>query len=64
MPYRLLDILMSLMGLIALLEKHHFLFASIASLCTIFYWFYRFVEWSVRKITSKSVDDFEKGANK
>jgi hypothetical protein len=64
MPYRLLDILMSLMGLIALLEKHHFLFASIASLCTIFYWFYRFVEWSVKKITSKSVDDFEKGANK
>ena len=64
MPHRLLDILMSLMGLIALLEKHHFLFASIASLCTIFYWFYRFVEWLVRKITSKSVDDFEKGANK
>jgi hypothetical protein len=52
------------MGLIALLEKHHFLFASIASLCTIFYWLYRFVEWLIKKITSKSVDDFEKGANK
>lgn len=64
MHYRFLDILVSLIGFVALLEKHNFLFASIASICTIIYWIYRFCNWIIKMITDKSVDDFEKGLKK
>lgn len=47
MHFRFLDILVSLVGFIALLEKHNFLFASIASICTIIYWLYRFGTWII-----------------
>jgi len=53
-----------LVGFIALLEKHNFLFASIASICTIIYWAYRFCNWIIKMITDKSIDDFEKGLKK
>ncbi|NDC31804.1 MAG: hypothetical protein EBZ58_12915 [Bacteroidetes bacterium] len=64
MQFRFLDILVSLVGFIALLEKHNFLFASIASICTIIYWLYRFGNWIIKKITNKSIDEFEKGLRK
>lgn len=64
MHFRFLDILVSLVGFIALLEKHNFLFASIASICTIIYWLYRFGNWIIKKITNKSIDEFEKGLRK
>jgi len=52
MPHRILDILASLtlLGSFALIEKHHLLFASIASICTIVYWIYRFTNWIFKKI--------------
>ena len=64
MPHRFLDILVSLIGLLALIEKHHFLFASIASICTIVYWIYRFGEWVFKKIMNKSIDEFKQGLKK
>jgi hypothetical protein len=64
MPHRFLDIFVSLVGFIALLEKHNFLFASIASICTIIYWLFRFCNWIIKMITDKSIDDFEKGLKK
>jgi hypothetical protein len=64
MHFRFLDILVSLVGFVALLEKHNFLFASIASIFTIIYWIYRFCNWIIKIITDKSIDDFEKGLNK
>jgi hypothetical protein len=64
MHFRFLDIFVSLVGFVALLEKHNFLFASIASICTIIYWMYRFFNWIIKKITNKSIDEFEKGLKK
>jgi len=64
MHFRFLDILVSLLGFVALLEKHNFLFASIASICTIIYWIFRFCNWVIKLITDKSIDDFEKGIKK
>ena len=64
MPHRFLDILISLVGLVALIEKHNFLFASIASICTIIYWIYRFCIWVIKLITDKSIDDFKNGLKK
>jgi 1,4-dihydroxy-2-naphthoate octaprenyltransferase len=54
MHFRFLDIIVSLVGFVALLEKHNFLFASIASICTIIYWLYRFGNWIIKAIIKES----------
>lgn len=64
MHFKSLDILFSFVWFIAMLEKHNFLFASIASICTIIYWVYRFINWVIKIIKDKPIDDFEKGLKK
>lgn len=50
MPHKFLDIIFSLMALVAILERHHLLFASIASICTIVYWLWKFSTWATVKV--------------